>query len=45
MKICPNCESTNITLYMGGQFGTYECKDCNYIGAFVIEKDEEKKDS
>ena len=35
---CPNCKSTNITLDTGGQTGKYLCKDCGYIGGFVIEE-------
>ncbi len=38
MKVCPMCKSENITLYMGGQFGKYICKDCDYIGPLIIEK-------
>ncbi|MFH1376152.1 MAG: hypothetical protein ABIH25_00795 [Candidatus Woesearchaeota archaeon] len=38
-KKCPICKSTNITLYMGGQFGKYQCKDCDYIGTIIIEED------
>lgn len=36
--ICPKCKSEKITLYMGGQFGKYECKDCEYIGPLIIEE-------
>jgi len=35
---CPQCESENITLYMGGQFGKYQCKDCGYVGPLILEK-------
>lgn len=38
MKICPACKSTNITLYMGGHFGTYLCKECNYTGPLILEE-------
>ena len=38
IKICPKCKSSNITLYMGGKFGKYICKDCGYVGPLVIEK-------
>jgi hypothetical protein len=27
---------------MGGHFGKYECKKCNYVGNLILEKDEEK---
>lgn len=36
---CPNCKSEKITLYMGGQFGKYICKKCNYLGPIVVEED------
>lgn len=36
--ICPKCKSENVTLYMGGQFGKYECKDCGYIGPLIIKE-------
>ncbi|MDP7181492.1 MAG: hypothetical protein QF486_02845 [Candidatus Woesearchaeota archaeon] len=37
MLQCPVCKSFDITLYMGGQFGKYQCKACGYVGALVIE--------
>lgn len=43
MKICPECRSNQITLYMGGQFGKYECKKCGYIGALILEREDKKK--
>jgi phage-related protein len=43
-KKCPNCMSTNVDLYMGGQFGKYQCNDCGYIGVFIIEEDDENTD-
>ena len=36
---CPNCKSSNITPYVGGQFGTYDCKKCGYVGAILIEEE------
>jgi transposase-like protein len=37
--ICPECKSNNVTYYLGGELGyQYRCKDCGYIGAFVLEK-------
>ncbi len=36
--LCPVCNSNNVTYYLGGQIGyMYQCKDCGYIGALVIE--------
>lgn len=37
MNKCPYCKSNNVILYMGGTFNKYECKDCGYIGPFIIE--------
>lgn len=37
---CPYCKSENVGLYMGFQFGKYECGKCGYIGPLVIEEDE-----
>lgn len=39
---CPKCGSENLVLDLGGQTGKYQCKDCGYIGVFVIEEFEEK---
>jgi transposase-like protein len=37
--ICPVCNSSNVTYYLGGELGyQYRCNDCGYIGAFVLEK-------
>lgn len=37
--MCPECKSSNVTYYLGGELGyQYRCKDCGYIGAFVLEK-------
>ena len=40
--ICPECGGTDI-IYEVGQTGQkYRCKGCNYLGAFVIERDLEE---
>jgi predicted RNA-binding Zn-ribbon protein involved in translation (DUF1610 family) len=40
--ICPQCNSTNVTYYMGLKTGVqYQCKECGYVGAFIIEWDKE----
>jgi len=40
--ICPQCHSNNVTYYMGLKLGVqYQCKDCDYIGSFVIECDKD----
>ncbi len=43
MKKCPICRSLEITHYMGAEFGKYQCKKCNYIGALILEDDEIEK--
>lgn len=35
---CPQCNSTDVTYYMGAQFGKYQCKGCGYVGVIIIEK-------
>lgn len=40
MKKCPMCKSKNVTLYMGGIFGKFRCKDCTYLGPMIIEEDQ-----
>jgi len=42
IRKCPYCKSENITLYMGFQFGKYQCKDCGYIGSLIIEFEPKK---
>ncbi|HIH87528.1 MAG TPA: hypothetical protein HA304_06450 [Methanosarcinales archaeon] len=40
--ICPQCNSTDVTYYMGLKTGVqYQCKECGYVGAFIIERDKE----
>ena len=37
--VCPVCQSTNVVYYVGTETGyQYRCKDCGYIGAFILEK-------
>lgn len=40
MKKCPKCKNKDLTFYTGGLMGLYECKNCGYIGPFVIEEDD-----
>jgi hypothetical protein len=43
-KSCPKCGSKNLAPYMGFEMGMqYECQDCGYMGALVIEKGLPKK--
>ena len=37
---CPKCKSQSITHFAGGVTGTYLCKECGYVGVFVIEEEE-----
>jgi transposase-like protein len=38
-KVCPRCGSKNIAPYMGFDTGMqYQCQDCGYMGALVVEK-------
>ncbi|MFH1445679.1 MAG: hypothetical protein ABIF08_04355 [Nanoarchaeota archaeon] len=41
VKKCPNCNSKNITYWMGLQTGViYYCKKCEYRGPLIIEEEE-----
>lgn len=38
--VCPECGSAGITYFMGMKTGVqYQCKDCGYVGAFILELD------
>jgi len=42
---CPKCGSTNIYYEAGGTFdkrGKWVCKDCDYTGILVIEKESKR---
>ena len=42
VEVCPVCGSSELYYEAGSSIGkVYHCKDCNYIGALVIEADEE----
>lgn len=37
--VCPVCNSTDVVYYIGGELGDqYRCKNCGYVGAFILEK-------
>ena len=38
-KKCPKCKSKELVPFIGFETGSYECKKCGYIGAFIIEMD------
>jgi predicted RNA-binding Zn-ribbon protein involved in translation (DUF1610 family) len=37
MRFCPRCGSSNIDWVLPQVWSKWECKDCGYIGAFIIE--------
>jgi len=40
--VCPVCGSSGLCYAGGGYLGKlYQCKNCGYVGAFVVEADEE----
>jgi predicted RNA-binding Zn-ribbon protein involved in translation (DUF1610 family) len=42
VEVCPVCGSSELYYETGGAVGkVYHCKDCNYIGALVVEADDE----
>ena len=42
VEVCPVCGSSEMYLETGGYVGkVYHCKDCNYVGALVVEADDE----
>ena len=46
VEVCPVCGSCELYYETGGAIGkVYHCKDCNYIGALVVEADEEMVDA
>ncbi len=43
MLCCPSCGSTAVYRIAGGYVGElYRCKDCGYIGALILECDDEE---
>ncbi len=40
IKICPQCQSENVSLFIGGHTGQNQCKDCGFVG-FVLEVEKE----
>lgn len=44
MLCCPSCGSTAVYIIAGGYIGQlYRCKDCGYVGALILECDEDKE--
>ena len=44
MKFCPRCGSNNIGWPLPHDRQKWECKDCGYIGAFIIDDGEIAKE-
>ncbi len=41
-EVCPVCGSTDLYYEAGGYTGNiYHCKNCGYMGALIVEADEE----
>ena len=40
MKFCTRCGSNNIGWVLPKDRSKWECKDCGYVGAFIIEDGE-----
>lgn len=42
IEVCPVCGNGDLYYEVGGYAGTvYHCKECGYVGAFIIEANEE----
>ncbi|MDD4162254.1 MAG: hypothetical protein PHW87_07215 [Methanothrix sp.] len=42
MEVCPVCGSSDLYYEVGGYTGKiYRCKRCDYMGALIVEADEE----
>ncbi len=40
LLVCPECGSTEIELDTGGYTGKYYCKNCGYVGSYILEMTE-----
>ena len=41
-KVCPICGSPKLYYEVGGKIGfVYHCKNCGYVGSFIVEANEE----
>jgi len=41
-KVCPICGSAKLYYEVGGKIGfVYHCKNCGYIGSFIVDANEE----
>ncbi len=39
VKFCPRCGSKNVDWILPQTWSKWECKDCGWTGAFIIEDD------
>jgi len=39
VKLCPKCNSDDVSIAVGGKIGMWECRKCGYRGAGFIEKE------
>jgi len=37
MKFCPRCGSSNLDWVLPYDRQKWECKDCGYVGAFIVD--------
>jgi len=41
-KVCPVCGSSELYYELGAKLGfVYHCKNCGYVGSFIIEANED----
>lgn len=38
--VCPVCKSTEVEPDTGGYTGKYYCKNCGYVGSYILEMTE-----
>jgi hypothetical protein len=42
LEVCPVCGSSDLYYEAGGYIGKiYHCKNCDYVGALIVEADED----
>ena len=42
LEVCPVCGNSDLYYEAGGYIGKiYHCKNCDYVGALIVEADEE----
>lgn len=38
-RICPVCKSDRVRMHAGGHTGLWQCRNCVYVGALIVEED------